>query len=277
WDSATDEIEVLWNPMDHSLKFFVSPIACYEEQVDLAHPDPQAQFLSEFRAQLDKRQISVLGSDPPLPGNNLKLLGSYLSLPLAKLAQVLMKESQNHYADLFWLTTAAHHQALTLDEAESVNLNFLDEIFARLGWAKTKGSQFRDGSGLSQQNNIKPRELAALLTYALNQPWAAEWLKTLPVMGVDGTLESRGNAATRARVFAKTGYINRVRTLSGYVLSAENEPLIFSVMVNNYSCPTRLISSAQDQICAILAQLHRRKRPNKPINLEIFPNPADFK
>src|SRR5580692_3671995 len=64
---------------------------------------------------------------------------------------------------------------------------------------------FYDGSGLSTYDLVTPRATARLLQYASTQPWFADWKKSLPVGGVDGSLEERfGKAPLAGRVFAKT-------------------------------------------------------------------------
>ena len=65
---------------------------------------------------------------------------------------------------------------------------------------------------------------------------------------------------TRAEgnVHAKTGYINRVRCLSGYVTTLDGEMLVFSMMANNYTVPTALANRLQDQVCERLANFTRK-------------------
>ena len=118
-----------------------------------------------------------------------------------------------------------------------------------------QGHNIRDGSGLSAQNYVKPAQLEALLKHGFYADWQEAWLKTLPAFGLDGTTRRRGNDATAGRVWAKTGYIYRARTLSGYLETEWGEPLIFVLMANNYQCSTREIEHAQDRICAILRRL----------------------
>ncbi len=69
---------------------------------------------------------------------------------------------------------------------------------------------FFDGSGLSGHDLVTPRATARLLQYASGQPWFADWKASLPVGGVDGSLEARfAKAPLKGRVFAKTGNAGR--------------------------------------------------------------------
>jgi len=74
-----------------------------------------------------------------------------------------------------------------------------------------------DGSGLSRHDLATPRAFIALLQYAMKQNWFGAYYDSLPVAGVDGTLEDRlKNSAGATRIHAKSGSLQHVRTRSGY-------------------------------------------------------------
>jgi serine-type D-Ala-D-Ala carboxypeptidase/endopeptidase (penicillin-binding protein 4) len=74
----------------------------------------------------------------------------------------------------------------------------------------------------------------ALLQYVAGQPWGRDYISTLPVAGVDGTLENRMvNTVASNRIQAKTGEVENARGLSGYATTVRGERLIFSVFYNN--------------------------------------------
>ena len=80
---------------------------------------------------------------------------------------------------------------------------------------------------------MAPRAFTKLLVYAARQPWGEEWRATLPVAGVDGTLEDRfKNTPLAGRMWAKTGTLNEVTGLSGYVRAASGRTVAFSILVN---------------------------------------------
>ena len=64
----------------------------------------------------------------------------------------------------------------------------------------------------------------------------------------------RGTPA-QGNVRAKTGYVDRARSLSGYVRSADGELLLFSLLCNNWTTPVRAVERVQDEIGARLAAL----------------------
>jgi len=91
------------------------------------------------------------------------------------------------------------------------------------------------------------------------QPAGQAYYDSLPVAGVDGTLKGRmRGTAAKGNVRAKTGLIGRVRALSGYVTTRDNELLVFSMIVNNYNVPTGTANHLQDLVCERLANFTRK-------------------
>jgi len=91
-----------------------------------------------------------------------------------------------------------------------------------------------DGSGLSRHDLVTPRAIVALLNYAQKQPWFAQYYASLPIAGVDGTLEDRmKNTIAAGRVHAKTGSVEHVRTRSGFAETPAGRRLTFSFLGNN--------------------------------------------
>ena len=82
------------------------------------------------------------------------------------------------------------------------------------------------------------------------------WLAALPLAGVDGSLEFRfrGTAAA-GNVRAKTGSIENVRSLSGYLTTTAGRRLIFVLLCNNFSVPQSHVDSAQEAIVRMLVAL----------------------
>jgi D-alanyl-D-alanine carboxypeptidase/D-alanyl-D-alanine-endopeptidase (penicillin-binding protein 4) len=98
--------------------------------------------------------------------------------------------------------------------------------------------------------------------------WFEVYRSSLPIAGVDGTLERRmKGTAAEGNVRAKTGTLRYVYTLSGFVTTAGGQRLAFSIMLNNYfnaeraaalrdpSTPNRPIASPRDDVDAIAVML----------------------
>ncbi len=111
-----------------------------------------------------------------------------------------------------------------------------------------------DGSGVSRYDVVTPADIVLVLNHTLNTPEGKIFFKSLPVSGVDGTLEYRmQDGFVAGKVHAKTGSLSGVSTLSGYVI-IPGDTLVFSMMMQNY--PPENDSSVialQDQLCKILA------------------------
>jgi D-alanyl-D-alanine carboxypeptidase/D-alanyl-D-alanine-endopeptidase (penicillin-binding protein 4) len=125
------------------------------------------------------------------------------------------------------------------------------ETLAQLG-VVTDRLQVSDGSGLSRRNFLTARLVVDLLQ-ALALPTHAEAFKaSLPIAGVDGTLERRlVDGACTGRVRAKTGTLSHARALSGYITTRSGRTVTFSVIANNYLIPTSAVDRTVDE--ALLA------------------------
>ncbi len=129
-----------------------------------------------------------------------------------------------------------------------------DGIVAAEGASASDFTLLADGSGLSRRNLVQPRQLAALLVAIAKSERLRPIAELLPVGGKDGTLVNRlrGNA-TAGHVRAKTGFVSYVACLSGYVdRPADRPPLVFSIMLNNFTCPTDAAKAAIDAFVARL-------------------------
>jgi D-alanyl-D-alanine carboxypeptidase/D-alanyl-D-alanine-endopeptidase (penicillin-binding protein 4) len=112
-----------------------------------------------------------------------------------------------------------------------------------------------DGSGLSRHDLVTPRAIAALLKYAQDQPWFAAYYASLPVAGIDGTLEDRmKNTLAAGRIHAKTGSIEHVRTRSGFAETPGGRRLIFSFLSNNQGGKNHEATDALDALCLAMLE-----------------------
>ncbi|MEK6289156.1 MAG: D-alanyl-D-alanine carboxypeptidase/D-alanyl-D-alanine-endopeptidase [Acidobacteriota bacterium] len=194
-------------------------------------------------------------------------LGSVESMPLGDIVRETLKPSQNLYAQLLLLQVGEKTRfgewvgssmpgtvapggsrrasqfplppQIANDQragqtSEELGIEALNDFMDRVGIRKGD-VLLEEGSGLSRRDVITPEATVALLAYMSRSRWADVYRNSLPVAGVDGTLQNRmkGTAAT-GNVRAKTGSLRYVYTLSGYVTTAAGERLAFSIMLNNY-------------------------------------------
>lgn len=158
------------------------------------------------------------------------------SVPLGEDVVVTNKVSQNLHAELLLrqlstLAMGADCEGSIVEGARVVRA-FLT---TKVGIDKDD-FVFFDGSGLSGHDLVTPRATVKLLHFASGQKWFADWKKSLPVGGEDGSLAGRFPKAPLAgHVFAKTGTLGEARALSGYLDCASGKTVIFSIMVDNHT------------------------------------------
>ncbi|HWY99917.1 MAG TPA: D-alanyl-D-alanine carboxypeptidase/D-alanyl-D-alanine-endopeptidase [Edaphobacter sp.] len=191
---------------------------------------------------------SCLGTPPDTPE---KTLASHSSPSLLEDVVVTNKVSQNLHAEL-WL----HHlgRKVFCGDGSTLRGARLVRAFLENAGIDKDDFVFFDGSGLSGHDLVTPRATARLLQYASTQPWFADWKKSLPVGGEDGSLTERfGKAPLKDHVFAKTGTLGEARALSGYLEAASGKTVIFSIMVGNHMPQTTKDRETMDKIVAAIA------------------------
>ncbi len=120
----------------------------------------------------------------------------------------------------------------------------------------TDGMNFYDGNGLSHSNAISPKQLVDALYAMRTSPWFEVFYESLPMAGLTGTLHKamKGSAA-EGRVHAKTGTIGRVKSFAGYINTVSGRQLIFSLIVNDYSCRVKQVKQRLEQVMIRMAEV----------------------
>jgi D-alanyl-D-alanine carboxypeptidase/D-alanyl-D-alanine-endopeptidase (penicillin-binding protein 4) len=205
-------------------------------------------FANERAEALKLSRSEALTVAAPLEGR--KVLASYVSVPVAEDVTVIDKASQNLHAELLLrLLGKLHGKEGSFAQGARVVRQFLLDAGVDDG-----DFFFYDGSGMSQEDRVAPRAFTQLLCYAQRQPWGAEWRDTLPVAGVDGTLATRFKSSPlKGRLWAKTGTLNEVNALSGYLIAASGKTLAFSILVNGHRPGSEAEAQAIDRIVEAIA------------------------
>ena len=179
-----------------------------------------------------------------------RVLAARISVPMAQDIKVINKTSQNLHAEmLLRLLGKTFGSDGSFEEGTRVVRQFLVDA-----GIDDNDFFFYDGSGLSTKDKISPRAFTRLLAYASHQPWGAAWRDTLPIAGVDGTLDKRfKNAPFKGRMWAKTGTLDEVNALSGYVSAASGRVVAFSILVNNHYPGNDVEQQAIDRIAEAIA------------------------
>ena len=185
-------------------------------------------------------------SDPPRA-----VLAEHVSIPLGDSVKLVNKISQNLHTEML-LRTAARQSGIWATPDDLVK--FPADFYAAAGIDPGDVIQ-TDGSGLSRHDLVTPRAVVTLLKYAQTQPWFAPYFTSLPVAGVDGTLEDRMRTTIAAgRIHAKTGSVEHVRTRSGYAETPNGRLLIFSFLSNNQGGKNHEATDALDALCVAMLE-----------------------
>jgi D-alanyl-D-alanine carboxypeptidase/D-alanyl-D-alanine-endopeptidase (penicillin-binding protein 4) len=225
--------------------------------------DPAGYFAAVLKETLEKKGIRSKGfrhasreeADQLLSKPESNVLVTYTSSPLSNIVSEMMKTSQNLFAETLAKTiSAVEDQSGSFRGAQ----DSIRRILTPFGIAAQE-LVMQDGSGLSSYNYVTANLLTQILVGMAKQESFQHFYSSFPVAGIDGTLKTRmiGTSA-EGRVYAKTGYIGSVRSLSGYVRTADHEQLAFSLITNHFDQPLRNIDSAHEQICTMLVEFSRK-------------------
>ena len=220
---------------------------------NVAIRDHAAAFLGALRDALAERTIALVGdiqSDTPVSDSGLTTLFTLSSVTLRQILPHLMKPSQNQIAEIIYKTLALEKTGVgTADSARRI----IERQLTAWG-AESDGFVVRDGSGLSRHDFVTPETIVRVLdAMRLHRDFPA-FYEALPIAGVDGTLATRMNGtAADHNVRAKTGTVDKARSLSGYITTADGRQLLFSFLCNNFTVPNREVERVQDAILVWLA------------------------
>lgn len=170
-----------------------------------------------------------------------------------QLLQKMMKDSDNIYAESLFYQLASNSGAKKAGRKQAVVQ--INALLDSLGVASAN-YQIADGSGLSLYNYVSPSLLVTLLRYAYaNEALRTHLLPSLPISGIDGTLKNRMKPDSPAYgvVKAKTGTVEGISSLSGY-LTAKNGHVICFSFINQGVAKGSLGRAFQDRVCEALVR-----------------------
>ncbi|TWT16029.1 D-alanyl-D-alanine carboxypeptidase/D-alanyl-D-alanine-endopeptidase [Planomicrobium sp. CPCC 101079] len=219
-------------------------------------PDPTAYALFNFQLALAERGIAFSETSKILAGKvppAATLLLSHESMTLKKLLVPFMKLSNNSHAEML---AKEMGKAVYGDGSWNSGLRVMRSFLEGFG-LDTDQWLFEDASGMSHTNKITAAELSKLLYKVRFRPWFSHFLNGLPVAGaperfIGGTLRKRfktGSAKNNAT--AKTGTLNGVSSLSGYVKTKDGEWLVIAFLTQGFAAPT---IPAIDRLVEAIAQ-----------------------
>jgi D-alanyl-D-alanine carboxypeptidase/D-alanyl-D-alanine-endopeptidase (penicillin-binding protein 4) len=225
-----------------------------------AVPNPTIMYVNALREALARNGVFVGGNPVDIDDARVKpdynkatLLLEDQSPTLDVVIDVCQKWSSNLYSETLLRSLAPAGEATA-----EAGLEIVNETLLKWG-VKPELYVARDGSGLSRNDYIAPDALIGLLTHMWNDSRHREkFQSTLPQSATSGLLANRMKDTPAAgRVWAKTGSMSNVRSLSGYAMTLDGEPLVFSFVANGYSASSSRIDAAMDEALVRLVKFPR--------------------
>jgi D-alanyl-D-alanine carboxypeptidase/D-alanyl-D-alanine-endopeptidase (penicillin-binding protein 4) len=220
--------------------------------------DPRLLAGYALKALLEKADIKVSG-EVKLGNAAGHLLAKHRSAPVSSLLYELGKQSDNFYAEMIFKSLSGEGKSRPAKHADSAELmtKWLDHI-----GASDTGLVIKNGSGLFDANRVTTWSTVELLRWAWRDPGVQpEYTAQLSVGGVDGTLHKRFRGElTKRRVRAKTGTLDDVIALSGYVLrDGGRGPIAFSILFNHVGGKQDGARHASDRLVELIAHWASRR------------------
>ena len=220
--------------------------------------DPALYCGTLLREMLAERGVPLQGkvSYGEVPEEAVEII-THVSPPLSRIVWEMNKPSDNLIAELLLKTIGAEIKGVP--GTGEKGLQAINEFLRAIGMDREHYT-LADGSGGSRYNLVTASLLTDLLVYMFrNFAVMPEYLASLPVGGVDGTLAWRMRGMTAEGVLrAKTGTLRGVTTLAGYTATADGETVAFSILVSNYLGSANPRRTLQDKIGDILTRFSRQ-------------------
>jgi D-alanyl-D-alanine carboxypeptidase/D-alanyl-D-alanine-endopeptidase (penicillin-binding protein 4) len=221
---------------------------------------PSEVTATMFKEELERHGITVQGRIRTIHFGDVSkderqswnLLAERESPPLYRAMQIINKHSQNLHAEMLLRTLGAEFKGEGTNEA---GLQVVKEFLVEAGIDSEK-IRLNDGCGLSRENLITPRFQTSLLQFLSKRPYFDLFLNTLAISGTDGTLRNRlSSSEVRGSIHAKTGTLNGVTALSGYMTTKSGRNLVFSIFANRVNAAAR-VKKTIDEICSLFVNLY---------------------
>lgn len=245
------------NPFNNEKHYYyMSPYTnkmVYADQYDGATittkvAEPPAFLANNFRAVLLKSGVSVVGKITPklvdidpLPRETLS---KYQSPALSDIIYYTNQHSDNALAEATLKTLGFQVKGdQTVESGRQVVTGHLSEKKF-----DENGLNYIDGSGLSRSNTVSPIAQVKFLTNLMKESYYKDYFESLPIAGQTGTLKRMFLYNSNGQIFAKTGTLNRVKTLAGYIKTRSGKTLVFSLLINNYSGSVNQVKDRMEQL-----------------------------
>jgi serine-type D-Ala-D-Ala carboxypeptidase/endopeptidase (penicillin-binding protein 4) len=232
-------MQVKTNNVENATVTFLGKVSkhCRQATIYRVLTHPTHMFYATFKHMTTKHGIDFKGTmkHQKIP-KNARALYAFRSRPLSTIIAATNKDSNNVMARQIMLTIGAHTYGAGVTKRKSAT--------ALLSYLKKQGILSKralvvNGSGLSRTARLSVLGLARLLKVAYKK-YGKTWMDTLAVMGTDGTLRRRmRKTGVRGNAWMKTGSLNNVRSIAGYVKSRSGALYIVVMMHNGKTAQSK--------------------------------------
>jgi serine-type D-Ala-D-Ala carboxypeptidase/endopeptidase (penicillin-binding protein 4) len=193
-----------------------------------------------LKDELKKADIQIDGNlrRQATPGPAGSVLAQVQSAPLHDLLKIMLKKSDNMIADTVFRTIG--HQRFGVPGTWRAGANAVRQVLRQKAGVDLGNSIVVDGSGLSRHNLISPATMMQILQYIALHDQELNLISMLPLSGYDGTLRYRGGlheAGVDGKVSAKTGALQGVYNLAGFITTASGQRMAFVQFLSGYTVP----------------------------------------
>jgi D-alanyl-D-alanine carboxypeptidase/D-alanyl-D-alanine-endopeptidase (penicillin-binding protein 4) len=219
----------------------------------LAVADPSLFTGEFFKEQLALLGVTIKGKvERGLVPTNGTMMTSYVSRTLGEALIDFTKNTNNLANDSLVKAIAVNAGIVpaTFDDG----LKLVKQFLSKEVGIDEKTLVAADGSGLSRYNLVTPDQMIKVLQYSSrNFSLGAEFIASLPIAGMDGTLTRRFNNETlRQNIRAKTGTVTGILGLTGYLVGPNKELYAFAIFMNNIVGSHEKYLQLQDRILSTL-------------------------
>lgn len=218
-------------------------------------PDAPSFLAKSFKEAMSKRGIGLSGNIIPKmteesPEQRL-MITAYKSPVLSEIVYDTNQRSDNALAES--LLRMVGFQKYGNQNAEMGKM-VVTEHLERNGF-DMQGLNYADGSGLSRSHRITPVSQVKYLSDLMKKPYFKDFYDSLPIAGQSGTLRNSFGGIANGQISAKTGTLNKVKTLAGYIKTFSGKTLVFSLLINNYTGSVSQVKHKMEELLSPLVEM----------------------
>ncbi len=231
------------------------PMSSSPKVMHVAVQHPQAWVHTMIKQAFAQQGIVVKGQVRVgrIPAKGVQRVILHQSQPLPYLVKILLKYSDNLMAESL-LKTLGHRYYGEGSFAQGVRAR--ESLLAAWAGIDFSKSELYDGSGGSSYNELTPHQLTQLMYVVHHHDNMKPLLSSLPIAGQDGTLQHRMEVFNLAKqVWAKTGSMRHVSSLTGYLTTRTGRILAFSILMDHVLAGTQSARLLQHELCGLFYQI----------------------